>query len=277
MKRWLFTTTVLAALLLPAQVQAGKGASYASIRNAISTGNADSIVAEVERAEKLPCGSCISLVEPLIDHTDTRVRDVAAWWLAKRAVRERVRDEMFARLQGGDTVSARNAAQVLGRFRHPEALMALEIAVHDGTLGDEARAAAATAIGTIGDHRGKAMLEGALTSESAAVRAAAAKALRNIRNNVDAVAVVDLLGDADTDVVHEAVLTVGAIQEQAAVQGLIDVVTDTAQPERVRKHAAWALGKIGDGSARDVLRTVSEEDSSMLVRGAARAAYNAVL
>src|SRR5690606_35177513 len=120
-----------------------------------------------------------------------------------------------ARLQGGDTIAARNAAEVLGRFMHPDALMALEIAIHDGSLGDEARAAAATAVGTIGDYRGKAVLEGALTSESPAVRAAAARALREIRGNVDAVAVVDLLTDDDHEVVRQAVLTTGALRESA--------------------------------------------------------------
>ncbi len=276
-KRWFAIVALAAVVAAPGTASAGKGATFASLSNAIASGNPDSIVAEVERAEKLPCGSCIDLVKPLIDADDARVRDVAAWWLAKRAIRDQVRDEMFARLQGGDTIAARNAAEVLGRFMHPDALMALEIAIHDGSLGDEARAAAATAVGTIGDYRGKAVLEGALTSESPAVRAAAARALREIRGNVDAVAVVDLLTDDDHEVVRQAVLTTGALRESAAVGPLLDVLRDTSRPEGVRKHAAWALGRIGDGSAREGLRASAENDPSMLVRGAARAASNALL
>ena len=267
----------LAALLVPSPAYAGTGATYSSIKNAINTGAADTIISEIERAEKLPCGSCVALIEPLIDSKDARIRDAAAWWLAKRAVRNRVKEDMFDRLQSGDSISARNAAEVLGRFAHPDALMALEIAMHDDTLDSEARAAAATAIGSIGDYRGKAILEAALTSGSADVRQASAKALRDIRGNIDAVALVPLLGDGNDLVVHQAALTIGKLKEAAGVGDLLTVVQDDTRPDIVRKHAAWALGMIGDGSAKDVLKLVAADDNSMLVRGAARSAYNALL
>lgn len=271
--RRLCTSAVLGlALLGPATVSAGDGASYASLQNAIASGNRDSILAEVERAEKLPCAGCVDLIVPLIDHQDPAVRDVAAWWLAKRPLRREIRDQMYERLTRGDTKSARNAAEVLGRFGHAEALMPLEIAMHDDALGDEARAAAAKAVGTIGAYAGKAILEGAVTSESPAVRAAAAEALRGIRGNTDAVALVPLLGDANDEVVHQAALTIGVMRESAGVGTLLDLMSDLQRPAVVRKHAAWALGKIGDGAAREVLRACSEDDPDMLVRGAARVA-----
>lgn len=264
----------LAVLAAPSVAQAGKGASYASLKNAIGSGNTDSIIAEVERAEKLPCGSCIDLVKPLIDDDDSRVRDVAAWWLAKRAIRGQVRDEMYDRLQGADPVAARNAAEVLGRFMHPEAYNHLEMAIHNPALGDEARAAAATAVGAIGSHSAKGILEGALTSESAAVRRAAARALRKVAGNLDGVALLDLLQDPDPGVIREATLTVGAVRERGAVDGLIRVLRDDSLDAYTRRDAAWALGKIGDGSVRDALAQSAADDPSMLVRGAARAAYN---
>ncbi len=266
----------LVSLAVPASAWATPGASYSSLKNAIASGNPSSIIGELEHAEKLPCGTCIDLVLPLIDSENARVRDAAAWWLSKRAIREQVRDDMFERLQAGDTIRARNAAEVLGRFMHPDALMALEIAVHDSSLGEEARVAAALAIGAIGHPAGKAMLEGAVTSESAAVRAAGARALRNIRGNVEGLALVPLLADPDDDVVREAALTLGTTREEAGVQGLLQVVTDLERPEFVRRDAAWALGKIQDGSARDTLRAVAKDDPSMLVRGAARAASYAL-
>jgi len=274
----LVATLLGAALLLPTTALAGKGATYTTLKRAIATGNRDSIVAEVERAEKLPCAPCIDLVTPLVDHDHPDVRDVAAWWLAKRAIRTKVRDDMFARLAAGDSTLARNAAELLGRFMHPDALMPLEIAIHDDALDDDARAAAAVAVGTIGDYRGKAILEAALGSESAAVRAAAAKGLRNIRGNVDGLALVEVLGDDDDAVIREAVLTIGAVREVGAVADLGDIVTDATLPVAVRKHAAWALGRIGAGNddARAVLTAVADEDESMLVRGAARAALQSL-
>jgi HEAT repeat protein len=270
------TLALAVATFAPQVASAGKGASYGSIRNAISSNNPDSIIAEIERAEKLPCGPCADLVMPLIDHKDAAIRDVAAWWLSKRALRDSVRDQMFARLQGGDSTLARNAAEVLGRFKHPDALMPLELAIHDGALSEDARAAAATAIGTIGDYRGKDVLEGAITSESAAVREAAARSLRGIRGNIDAVAVVELLADEEESVVREAVLTVGALREASGIGGLSDAVRDRTLSAEVRRDAAWALGKIGDGTARDVLQGVEQDDESMLVRGAARAALRSL-
>ena len=269
---FLVALALCGALVLPSTALAGKGASYQSISNALATGNRDSIVAELERAEKLPCAPCIDLVRPLVDHDDAAVRDVAAWWLSKRAIRDQVRDEMFARLTAGNSVAARNAAEVLGRFKHPDALMPLELAIHDGALSDEARVAATNAVGTIGDFRGKALLEGAITSESAPVRAAAAKALRGIRGNADGIAVVELLGDDDEQVVREAAVTVGVLRETGALAELARVVTDASLSAVVRKEAAWALGNIRDGSVRDVLKRVAAEDPSMLVRGTARAA-----
>lgn len=270
--RFAITLALAGILAVPATALAGKGASYASIRNAIATNNRDSIVAEVERAEKLPCGPCFELIMPLVDHDDAAVRDVAAWWISKRAIRDKVRDDMFARLTSGNSIAARNAAEVLGRFKHPDAIMPLQLAIHDDALSDDARAAAATAVATIGDIRGKDVLEGATTSESAAVRAAAAKGLRGIRGNADAIAVVDLLADDDELVVREAAVTVGALRETGGIADLAKVVTDGAWSVAVRKDAAWALGKIGDGAARDVLKQVADDDPSMLVRGAARAA-----
>lgn len=272
----LTTLALAAAMALPLTASAGKGASYASIKNAINSGNPDSIVAEIERAEKLPCGSCIDLVTPLIDESDRQIRDVAAWWLAKRVIRDQVRDQMFTRLQGGDSVSARNAAEVLGRFAHPDALMALEMAMHDGTLSGEARGAAARAIGDIGHYAGKDMLEAGLISDSADVREASARALRDIRGNVEASLVVDLLADSEDAVARQAALTAGALREATALDALAALVTDQSRDDLVRRDAAWALGKIGDGSAREVLRSVSEEDPSMLVRGAARSAANSL-
>lgn len=262
--------------LWPQLAEAGKGASYQSISNAIRSNNRDTVIAEIERAEKLPCGPCIDLVMPLIDHEDAAVRDVAAWWLSKRVIRDKVRDDMFTRLVGTNSVAARNAAEVLGRFMHPDALMPLELAIHDDRLSEDARAAAATAVSTIGDFRGKEVLEAALTSESAVVRESAARGLRGIRGNVEAAVVVELLDDEVEGVVREAVLTVGALRELTAVDSLSKTVRDATLSPAVRRDAAWALGKIGDGRARDVLQTVESSDESMLVRGAARAALNSL-
>ena len=93
---------------------AGRGSSPVAVRNAIASGSVDAIQAELERAERLVCVSCVDMVKPLIDNQDQRIRQVAAWWLARRGVARQVRVEMLNRLAQPDSVAARNAADVLG-------------------------------------------------------------------------------------------------------------------------------------------------------------------
>ncbi len=259
--------------LAPSVAVAGVGASYGSLRNAIATNNPDTIMAQLERAEKLPCRACIELVMPLIDDRRIEVRDVAAWWLAKRAIRTELRDAMIGRLISGGTISARNAAEVLGRFMHPDALEALEFALLDEELGDAARVAAATAIATIGHGSGKEILEAGLNARSVAVRVAAATSLRGIRGNSDGLALIPLLGDDDPRVVSAASLSLGALEEWRAVPELIGVADSDGFSARARMNACWALGQIGDTSAMEVLKNISQDDPDTLVRSAARTGY----
>ena len=85
-------TTVLSSTLaiglmvasLSGTAQAGRGGSYQAIQSAIAANSVDAIQAELERAEHLVCAGCTDMVLPLVDHLDSRVRQVAAWWLARR-------------------------------------------------------------------------------------------------------------------------------------------------------------------------------------------------
>src|SRR2546423_13134793 len=63
---------------------AGRGSSPQAVQMAISSGSPDAIKAELERAEHLVCVSCVDMVRPLIDSPDQGIREVAAWWLARR-------------------------------------------------------------------------------------------------------------------------------------------------------------------------------------------------
>src|SRR5262252_9418963 len=151
------TTLVLCAFALTAlsgaPARAGRGASYGAMRNAIWSGSTDAIKAELERGETLVCPACVDLVMPLIDHRDAGVRQVAAWWLTRRAVRTDVMNQMFARLADVDSTRARNAADVLGEFQRASAISPLATALVNTTFTPEARAHVALALGTIGDLR----------------------------------------------------------------------------------------------------------------------------
>src|SRR5262249_11492284 len=119
-----------AALFVAHEAWAGRGGSYSLIMTAIQSGNADAIINEFERAEKLVCGQCVEPPLTRLDSDDYRLREVAAWWIARRPfIMAAVTAQSIARLNGSDGVAARNAADVLGTFRSPYALTALGTAM----------------------------------------------------------------------------------------------------------------------------------------------------
>ena len=72
----------LCATAVPAV--AGRGGSNGRISGAVTSNSIDAIIAEVERAENLLCPDCVPTVRKLLSHDNFDVRQVAAWWFAKR-------------------------------------------------------------------------------------------------------------------------------------------------------------------------------------------------
>src|SRR5205823_3974926 len=70
--------------LAPSAALAGKGGSAAAIEAAVSSHSTDAIIAEVERAESLICERCIGTLTQLTEDSRFEVREVAAWWFARR-------------------------------------------------------------------------------------------------------------------------------------------------------------------------------------------------
>ena len=70
---------------------AGRGSSPQAVQLAIRSGSPDAIKAELERAEHLVCVSCVDMVMPLLDNNNQGIREVAAWWIARRGVATRKR------------------------------------------------------------------------------------------------------------------------------------------------------------------------------------------
>ena len=248
---------------------AGRGGSAARIKDAIRSGSVDAIVAEVERAERLTCPGCVEPLMEALDDSRYEVREVAAWWFARRPViKAALTAEAITALGQTDAIAARNAADMLGAFRHPQAVPALAAAVANRALSAEARAAAARALGLIGD-RGAAGLTTALADPDASVRWAAVDAWAQIRGQAGAAPVVARLADGDAGVRARAAAVVGTLHEATGRAALETAVTGDADPE-VRRNAAWAL-ELGDGASRAAL-TAATTDSSGLVRRTAQAA-----
>jgi HEAT repeat protein len=260
------------ALLAGRGANAGTGGSASTIQQAISANSVDSIKAELERTEFLVCAGCVDLVTPLVDHPDFRVRTVAAWWLARRAVAKQVQVSMLNRLSQPDSTAALNAADVLGEFHYVSSIPALGAALSNPLFSGAARAEMAKALGTIGRPAGTQYLTTALADSDPQVRSASLQALRTIPGFRDGSVAAPLISDADPGVRSDAVVTVGMFKYTGGASALVAALSDSSQV--VRKKAAWALGEIGAPSsvAGAPLQNAAANDPSPLVRSLAKAA-----
>jgi HEAT repeat protein len=266
--------TLAATIAAPTAAHAGRGSSNGQIQSAIATGNADVIISELERAERLVCGACVDTVMPLIDSDDYRIREVAAWWFARRpAQKAELIDVATARLYADDAVLARNAADVLGTFRLKSSIPVLAMAAARTDFAAETRAAAVRAIGTISHPDGLPALSLAMKDGDAGVRLEAVRAYRTMRGQPDGAPIVALLGDADATVRREAAATVGYFRTVAARPALEAVLAGDTD-ELARRNAAWALGQVGQAASRAVLETAAANDASSLVRSVAKASIS---
>jgi hypothetical protein len=275
--RKLAIVTVLGLALVAAggdKARAGTGGSPQAIQQAIAANSVDAIQAELERAEFLVCSACVDLVTPLVDHPDYRVRRVAAWWLARRAVAKQVQVQMLNRLSQPDSTAALNAADVLGELHYVSSIPALGAALSNPTFSGAARAEMAQALGTIGRPAGTQYLTAALADSDPQVRSASLLALRTIPGFRDGSVATPLVADADDGVRSAAVVTVGMFKYAGGAQALVGALSDPSQT--VRKQAAWALGEIGAPAsvAGSALQNAATNDPSPLVRSLARAAQS---
>lgn len=273
MNKTLLTTITASALVLGAiQVaEAGRGGSWSRIQNAVNTGSQDAIIAEIERAERLICGGCISTVMDLLDDERYEVREAAAWWFARRpAQKAELNLSGLAALDGNDSIAARNAADMLGAFEHPQAVEALTRAATRTDLSAEARQHAVRALGTIGHDSANLGLEAAMADSDATVRREALNAWIQIRTQRTASPAIALIADSDVLVRRKAAAVVGRLVEADARISL-EAQLRADDDAQVRRNAAWALGRIGDASSRAALEAAAADPSS-IVRMTARAA-----
>lgn len=250
---------------------AGRGGSNSRIQNAVNSGSSAAIIAEIERAERLVCGGCIDTVMALLDDDRYEVREVAAWWFARRpAQKKEIIERSLAHLAGDDSIKARNAADALGAFEDPAAISALAAAAQRTELSAEARMHAVRALGDIGHGAATPALASAMQDADAGVRLAAVRAWLDIRQQAGAEPVVPLLSDGDVRVRRKAAAVVGSLRDAGARTALEDVLAGDDDPA-ARRNAAWALGRIGDAASRAALEAATS-DPSPLVRVSARAA-----
>jgi HEAT repeat protein len=266
---------VAVLVLAPSAAHAGRGGSAAAIAAAVRSTSTDAIIAEVERAEGLMCEACIQTLTNLTEDPRFAVREVAAWWFAKRpALKDMLASQFASDLSQGDTIKVRNAADFLGRTRTYTALPQLRAAIHRSDLGSAAKLALVRAAGFMAHTGGNEVLTTAMADADASVRAAAVVAWRDMLGQRTALPVVARLGDADANVRAQAAGVIGGMTEQSA-RGTLEILVVRDPDPVVRRNAAWALGQLGNAASRAALLQATT-DKSGLVRGVAKAALAAL-
>jgi HEAT repeat protein len=261
-------------LLAATPAIAGKGGSAARIKDAVNTTSVDAITAEVERTESLMCSECVPIVTNLLEDNRYAVREVAAWWFAKRpGLKDMMVPGFEQDLKSGNTIAVRNAADFLGRTMTFTSLPALRDAIKRD-VGAEGKLALVRAVKYMGHKGGNPVLVTAMSDASADVRAAAVSAYRDIRGQSDATPIVGMLADSSALVRAEAATVSGGMRAAAAVSALENLVVNDADPF-VRRNAAWALGRIGSASSRDALSKASL-DKDGFVSSVAKAAMASI-
>ena len=265
------TAVVFSLCAATSPALAGRGGSAGLIKSAVASGSVDAIVAEVERSEKLMCEECLDTMVALTEHSRYEVREVAAWWFAKRPGAKNIMvGQMKDDLALGGSIKVRNAADFVGRVREFGALADLRTALGRTDIDSEAKVAIVRAVGFMAHPKGNDILKAAMADTNAPVRAAAIVAWRDILGQTTAEPVVGLLSDADASVRAQAATVLGAYGERSARVSLEALVVSDADPF-VRRNAAYALGKIGAWESTAAL-TRATMDESGIVRGVAKGA-----
>jgi HEAT repeat protein len=255
--------------------QAGKGGGPAAIQAAISSNGQDAIIAEVERTETLECSQCVAEVQSLLTDSRYPVRQVAAWWFAKRpGMQQQIATQMLTQLQSGDSIGVRNAADFLGTTKVYKALPQLLSAMQHAGLTVDARLALVRAAGAMAHVSGNPILVAGMADADPSVRTAAVFAWRDVLNQQSVAPVEQLLGDTSPQVRAAAITVVGAYRD-GTVRMQLESLVKTDPSAAVRRDAAWALGKIGSSSSREAL-VLASQDASPIVASVAKASLAAL-
>lgn len=248
------------------ELSVGTGApTQDSMISAINSGSGTQLFSVLEYGERVECRTCVPLLEAkLLSSDDSRVREIAAWWLRRRifasgAVMVHMKTVLAT---DTDAVQRSRAAEAIGEFMDINGLAALATSVVSD-VDPRVREASVVAIARINAPRGNDLLTMALADTDVTVRRAAVSAVLRVNFFRSYDALVPLLADPDALVRRSAARAVGELRvagAEATLAALLRGDTDRL----VRQSAAWALGRIGSGAARTALAEATGESDSLV-------------
>jgi HEAT repeats len=231
--------------------------------------NPTRLTAMLEYGERVECHACVPILEErLLTDGNPEVREIAAWWLARRpfgfaAVYHDIRTVLES---DGDETRRARAAEALGNFAEPAGVAHLGRALTTDT-SSAVRVAAIHGIAEINSPEGLTFISTALGDSDAAVQAAALQMITRVNFFDDYDAIIPLLAHADGTMRRRAATVIGSLRVEAAVTALAAVLrgdTDSG----ARREAAWALGRIGGAAAEVALSEVLASNPPAEVRNA---------
>lgn len=251
-----------------------------AIKNAAATG-APSLVWEVlEHGEAVECLDCIPAVAPLLYASDSRTREIAAWWLRRRMFGVFGPGEVYSQtvqtLQSDPSALRRaDAAYALGEFLAVSGIAPCATALTTDT-DPTVRAAAASALGRLNSD-GNGALGTALSDTDSGVKLAALHSAARINSFSGMANVAALLMDPNPDVRRNALDVLDALDATDTLAA-VTAVAQSDPDATVRAAACHALGTFGSAaaSALSILQQIEASDADTFVRDAAQIAIQRI-
>jgi hypothetical protein len=232
----------------------------------------------LEHGEKVECMECIGAVAPLLYDASAKNREIAAWWLRRRAFGVFGPGEVYSQtidtLASDPSPTRRGyAASALGEFLDGAGIAPLATAgMTDSDPG--VRAAAMSALGRLNDdgtNGGTVMSQNALThglTDSVdTVQVAAMEAAGRVSTLNDptfSTTLTTLLGSSDALVRKHAVQLLDEMVYTAADAAVLALAKNDSDPT-VRLAACHAIGAFGNPQDMATLQYIAAHDSSSLV------------
>ena len=243
---------VLIATIVVAPGVTGKASSLLLADETQKTGQADATGRGAE-TKASPSASQSASVASVSPRESSARQDISA--------DTGVVNALIARLQDENADVRRAAARSLGQLQDPRAVPGLIGVLKDSD--PKVRASGAEALGELEDPRALPALADLLNDASTDVRRSALDALSHFEDGVlPSAAIIRALGDADTDVRHNAAHLAGKLRDRSATPALVKLVGDPSSD--VRQAAIEAIGELKDpAAAAAVLPGLSDSNADV--------------